>query len=1411
MNRFTSLLSSMLSPHTNRMNNNNSNNNHHSSSIGSPAADSSTSNHNNNDDIDEEDDEMSADLLSQESPSQLNSRHSVNTTDVANDNDNNRDTNIEATRPSLQSDVCVWNSTKKQQQNKQQKSLHYSNDDIIPKGAANNNDGARDDDDKNSSDNCCDDNINNMKKKSPPEEPWRKYDKSYARLSARNPANNNNNNINNAAANAAAAAANKIDNENNNNNNINSNNKEKEEEEEDKSPPSSTKKKKRTHKLVKRLQHHYDNTRLSHSSSTNNDDDNNDNEEEKEKNRYEEGEKDRPSLLLSPPLLFGGGGSPMGQEIAVKNSDEEEEMEYSPLTCPSQLCYTSGVGVDDDEEEEEEANGQKDDDDNNNKDEEKQDRVGQLKDDDDYQSDKEAEIAGSMTLVQNYTAALKASTTATTTNLKKGNKSKLATKAMTTTTLQKQQQQHKRGIKRKPPKPLDLALIEETTTNVAPQNSGSTRNKRKLLGPTAMALAEVDDSQTPPYELPTPRNNTEEEGGEKRDEDEEVNDGDEAMVDDNHEDEEESMGGGNDDVNFSPADNEEEDLTGSEKQSEALLSSPSIPPVAATATASASENNGGSTKTTDEMVLEMLDLMKNYMGKAIRCPVCIQVKTEGLYMLPCCHALCKTCKDDLFNPNPFAGVGSKNKKKGSSPSRKYEECPTCKKSANRRSVVPIPQLDDVSKAYKQVLVAFGLSGLVHDDGLAMTQLDPEENINEDIIKNETDRQQCLQVARTVYGVVNRKKDQAESAYAAISATGTKAQKLQGEQQRNRWRAIAKEQESVVRGNDAAVNNTVRAHQLVQRRLVQAETAKFVAESAGGGASGALTTVNEMDESKVAAVEETAVDSMAAAGDEENESDDEVDFCTAPDGEESVEYDTAKESQGQSTAARESQELSMTHTSATASPEVIHDGNTVKKTERSEERMSSLPGSRVLDLETSPESLKKEGMEGRESISTLATARASSSPIVLHDGNTVRKARPDKKKDDNEEKSSESSSEDKTPRSSGNFLRCEGVAMKRNEEDATQEDEEDDREEYAADTQPLYKSSAPLKSSSQDDEDTESEYGNETQPVIGKSFASHAESKLASVDEPAKPAELKQDAQVAADEVAQREQIVKGSVVMVQARTWPGINKHGGVGRVTKVHSSTGSGGNAVKYDVTYVLGGKEKNVDESFVQLHTTVNEESPTRVASARKCRTSPDRVESRRPKRTQQQKVTFNEEVRIYDEEELKHIPPEALEWAGIVPKKGKGGKKKAGEKKVAGKKRALADSNVNTKASASSSKKQKATSKSTSKPKSKTKAKNVKTEDKIDEEQPSATEDLNTIIGPLSNQEIVRLADERYSSLLSAESGSGSEVSVVLQAVTSNLSDEESDSLNSLCKLLKDKNGEHSLYLVCCLNLYCSLLIY
>jgi ribosomal protein L21E len=51
----------------------------------------------------------------------------------------------------------------------------------------------------------------------------------------------------------------------------------------------------------------------------------------------------------------------------------------------------------------------------------------------------------------------------------------------------------------------------------------------------------------------------------------------------------------------------------------------------------------------------------------------------------------------------------------------------------------------------------------------------------------------------------------------------------------------------------------------------------------------------------------------------------------------------------------------------------------------------------------------------------------------------------------------------------------------------------------------------------------------------------------------------------------------GQLVEVASRTWPGINKHGGVGRIVKVT------GNCV--DVHYVLGGRERSVPIEYVNL----------------------------------------------------------------------------------------------------------------------------------------------------------------------------------------------------------------------------------
>eukprot|EP00514_Thraustochytrium_sp_LLF1b_P010307 CAMPEP_0184551224 /NCGR_PEP_ID=MMETSP0199_2-20130426/24065_1 /TAXON_ID=1112570 /ORGANISM="Thraustochytrium sp., Strain LLF1b" /LENGTH=746 /DNA_ID=CAMNT_0026946319 /DNA_START=37 /DNA_END=2274 /DNA_ORIENTATION=- len=60
----------------------------------------------------------------------------------------------------------------------------------------------------------------------------------------------------------------------------------------------------------------------------------------------------------------------------------------------------------------------------------------------------------------------------------------------------------------------------------------------------------------------------------------------------------------------------------------------------------------------------------------------------------------------------------------------------------------------------------------------------------------------------------------------------------------------------------------------------------------------------------------------------------------------------------------------------------------------------------------------------------------------------------------------------------------------------------------------------------------------------------------------------------------RNALVIGDVVDVEARTWPGINKPGGVGKITKCHEDG-------TFNVSYVLGGSEKKVERRYIKSRT--------------------------------------------------------------------------------------------------------------------------------------------------------------------------------------------------------------------------------
>lgn len=122
---------------------------------------------------------------------------------------------------------------------------------------------------------------------------------------------------------------------------------------------------------------------------------------------------------------------------------------------------------------------------------------------------------------------------------------------------------------------------------------------------------------------------------------------------------------------------------------------------------------------------------------------------------------------------------------------------------------------------------------------------------------------------------------------------------------------------------------------------------------------------------------------------------------------------------------------------------------------------------------------------------------------------------------------------------------------------------------------------------------------------------------------------------------EKEHFPIGTIARVADRTWPGVNKQGGVARIVKVHAHFDAG---VKYDVSYVLGGREKMVDSAFVRIQgggTFIDE-----AHSLKRERSEDDtdeKIPARKSRRVDEKKqvegwiakIDAEEESRVKDEE--------------------------------------------------------------------------------------------------------------------------------------------------------------------------------
>mmetsp|Transcript_55017 Transcript_55017/g.133633 ORF Transcript_55017/g.133633 Transcript_55017/m.133633 type:complete len:1087 (+) Transcript_55017:1613-4873(+) len=250
----------------------------------------------------------------------------------------------------------------------------------------------------------------------------------------------------------------------------------------------------------------------------------------------------------------------------------------------------------------------------------------------------------------------------------------------------------------------------------------------------------------------------------------------------------------------------------------------------------------------------------------------------------------------------------------------------------------------------------------------------------------------------------------------------------------------------------------------------------------------------------------------------------------------------------------------------------------------------------------------------------------------------------------------------------------------------------------------------------------------------------------------------------------------GTVVNVEARTWPGINKHGGVGRITKLNTDS-------TYNVSYVLGGKEAGVDAIFIkkiEIDTSDDERDSK----------SPSEGSGRRRKRKSRE--TADEDALPPDL--LQQLAADGYDVGGLSAPSRQAKKNEQKKNRVSRQTtNALADSTNASKRKTKSNTSQ-ACSKTKKRKSSQTQAVTVTKANlrdgsqrrgvvdvKEDEQSRRATRASTSTpsVDSLSDEEVCKLADARYGQRIDSALQEK-----VINVAASNLSDANTESLRELC---------------------------
>lgn len=531
------------------------------------------------------------------------------------------------------------------------------------------------------------------------------------------------------------------------------------------------------------------------------------------------------------------------------------------------------------------------------------------------------------------------------------------------------------------------------------------------------------------------------------------------------------------------------------------------------------------------------------IGKSLSCPLCL-CTLRNPTLLPCNHAFCTSCLITSFEPKHNRTISPRSGK------HVYRnQCPICKVPCTKRCMQESEHLAGLVKAYKKTLRSFGLTPIVYDDkaDIAMTQI--EETVNFDLSLEgmeeelEINEEKKAMVTRTEVAPSLRQCHEHLEVSKGIQ-----------EQLKRAMKSMQKE------GKENALNQVLDPQ---HGGKTSTQSAKELEK---------MSTIRKLDfllkdQEKVVKVDERALIraavSMQKRRSKSNERDDSCRSKVVQ-----IDEDEQQES-------------------------VVVD--------KDMEEQSSDAGSNSDIADRIVDQLEEQDFDDTQHKFYRATSAIENSRKILEQQPQESQSQtffsaPDEDVDDHDDDVDDEDDASKV---------IESLAQEASNEIATTQDLMDDaREKEAADRSGEWLEEEEEEKEKEerehrelkDDMNDKMEYRNTSQVSTHDKFLS-ADSRL------------NLDNEIVSDRcfVVKGEQNFYpiGTIVRVADRTWPGVNKLGGVAKIVKVHDESEAG---IKYDVAYVLGGREKLVDSSFVTMH---DEETSGSLASTTMDQTSS--VESR------------------------------------------------------------------------------------------------------------------------------------------------------------------------------------------------------